>query len=78
MSVLQMMENDVNSVVGMNISYDFGGTKPIVGKVMATSKNKIESIIDGQLSTWYSYGISFDANGRTYYTVDKLTQLSGE
>ena len=78
MTVLEMMENDVNSVVGMNISYDFGGTKTIVGKVISTSKNKIDSMIDGQLSTWYSYGISFDANGRTYYTVDKFTQAIGE
>lgn len=77
MTVLEMMENDVNSVVGLDVSYEFGGTKPIVGKVWSTSKNKIEAMIDGQVSTWYSYGISFDA-GCAYYTVDKFTQLLGE
>ena len=77
MTVLEMMENDVNSVVGLDVSYDFGGTKPIVGKVVSTSKNKIDSMLDGQLFTWYTYGISFDA-GCAYNTVDKFTQLLGE
>ena len=76
MTVLEMMENDVNSVVGLNVSYEFGGSKPITGKVISTKKNTIKSMIDGQLSTWYSYGISFD--GRWYYTVDKFTRLLGE
>ena len=77
MTVLEMMENDVNSVVGLNVSYEFGGSKPIVGKVWSSKKNKIEAMIDGELSTWYSYGISFDA-GRPCYTVDKFTRLLGE
>ena len=72
-SVLEMMEKDVNSVIGLSVSYEFGGTKPIVGKVVSTKQNKIESIIDGQLSTWYTFGISFDGAG--YYTVDKFTTL---
>ena len=77
MNVLEMMQQDKDSVIGLNVSYDFGGSKPIVGKVVSTKQTKIESIIDGQLSTWYSYGISFDA-GCAYYTVDKFTQLLGE
>lgn len=75
MTVLEMMEKDVNSVVGLDVSYDFGGSKPIVGKVVSTLKNKIDSMIDGQLCTWYSYGISFD-DGCAYYTVDKFTRFS--
>lgn len=74
-SILKMMENEID-VVGSTVSYDFGGSKPIVGKVMSTKKNKIESIIDGELSVWYSYGISFDS-GCSYYTVDKFTKLVG-
>ena len=77
MTVLEMMQQDKDSVIGLDVSYEFGGTKPIIGKVVSTSKNKIDSIIDGQLFTWYSYGISFD-NGCAYYTVDKFTQLLGE
>ena len=77
MNVLEMMQQDKDSVIGLNVSYDFGGSKPIVGKVVSTKQTKIESIIDGQLSTWYSYGISFDA-GCAYHTVDKFTQLLGE
>ena len=77
MNVLEMMQQDKDSVIGLDVSYEFGGSKPIVGKVVSTSKNKIDSIIDGQLCTWYSYGISFD-DGCAYYTVDKFTQLLGE
>ena len=77
MTVLKMMQHDKNSVVGLDVSYDFGGSKPVTGKVMSTKKNKIEAMIDGQLSTWYSYGISFD-EGCSYYTVDKFTSLLGE
>jgi hypothetical protein len=77
MTVLEMMQQDKDSVVGLDVSYEFGGTKPIVGKVVSTSKNKIEAMIDGQLSTWYTYGISFD-DGGAYYTVDKFTQLLGD
>jgi hypothetical protein len=73
MPVLEMMKKDVNSVVGLTVSYDFGGSKPLVGKVVSTKKNKIESIIDGELSVWYSYGISF--GGCSYYTVDKFTKV---
>lgn len=74
-SVLGMMKKDVGSVVGLTVSYDFGGSTPIVGKVISTKQNKIESIIDGELSVWYSYGISF--GGCSYYTVDKFTKLVG-
>ena len=77
MTVLEMIENDVNSVVGLNVSYEFGGSKPITGKVMSTKKNTVEAMIDGELSTWYSYGISFNAGG-SFYTVDKFTRLLGE
>ena len=73
MNVLEMMQHDKDSVVGLGVSYDFGGSKPIVGKVMSTKKNTIESMIDGEMSTWYSYGISFGGSG--YYTVDKFTKL---
>ena len=72
MALLKMMENGVD-VVGLTVSYDFGGSKPLIGKVVSTKKNKIESIIDGELSVWYSYGISF--GGCSYYTVDKFTKV---
>ena len=73
-SVLKMMENGVD-VVGLTVSYDIGFSKPIVGEIVSTKKDKIESIIDGELSVWYSYGISF--GGCSYYTVDKFTKLVG-
>ena len=76
MTVLEMMENDVNSVIGLDVSYDFGGTKPIIGQCQAVSKNAWHNLIDGEMSTWYSYSVSFGGAG--YYTVDKFTQLFRE
>ena len=76
MTVLEMMENDVNSVVGLTLSLDLGGSKPIIGQCQAVSKYAWHNLIDGEMSTWYSYSVSFGGAG--YYTVDKFTQLLGE
>ena len=76
MTALEMMENDVNSVVGLTLSLDLGGSKPIIGQCQAVSKNAWHNLIDGEMSTWYSYSVSFGGYG--YYTVDKFTQLLGE
>ena len=71
MNVLEMMENDVNSVIGLALRIN--GSKPIIGQCQAVSKNAWHNLIDGEMSTWYSYSISFGGAG--YYTVDKFTQL---
>ena len=71
-----MMENDVNSVVGLTLSLDLGGSKPIIGQCQAVSKNAWHNLIDGEMSTWYSYSVSFGGAG--YYPVDKFTKLLGE
>ena len=70
MTVLEMMEKDVNSVIGLTLRIN--GSKPIIGQCQAVSKNAWH-IIDGEMSTWYSYSVSFGGAG--YYTVDKFTQL---
>ena len=75
MSVLEMMKNDVNSVIGLTLSLDLGGSKPIIGQCQAVSKNAWH-IIDGEMSTWYSYSVSFGGAG--YYPVDCLTKVVGE
>jgi hypothetical protein len=75
MTVLEMMENDVNSVVGLTLSLDLGGSKPIIGQCKEVSKYAWHNLIDGEMSTWYSYSVSFGGAG--YYTVDKFTQLLG-
>ena len=76
MNVLEMMQQDKDSVVGLTLSLDLGGSKPIVGQCQAVSKNAWHNLIDNEMSTWYSYSVSFGGAG--YYPVDKFTQLLGK
>lgn len=75
MSILEMVQNNVNSVIGLTVEYDYGGTNPIVGKIVSSKINEHKIIIDDELSIMYSYSISFD--GSTYYVLDKFTKLIG-
>ena len=70
MTVLEMMEKDKDSVIGLTLRIN--GSKPIIGQCQAVSKNAWHN----EMSTWYSYSVSFGGAG--YYTVDKFTQLLGE
>jgi hypothetical protein len=72
MPVLEMMEKNL-PVVGLTVSHDIGFSKPIVGEIVSTKTTKTERIIDGELSVWYSYGISF--GGCSYYTVGNFTKV---
>jgi hypothetical protein len=67
MNVLEIMMNDVGSVVDKTVAYDFGGSNPIIGKVVAAKYTKQSCKIDGEDSFLKVYGISFD--GKSYYTV---------
>lgn len=73
MNTLEMIQNNVNSVIGLTVEYDYGGTKPIIGKIVSSKINEHKMIIDGESSVMYSYAISFD--GFSYYIVDKFTKL---
>ena len=42
MNVLEMMKKDTQSVVGLTVEYDFGGTKPIVDVI----NDKIIAMLD--------------------------------
>ncbi len=70
MTVLEMMKKDVNSVVGLKVSYDFGGTKPIIDTITDTRIKENEWEIDGVLTKALSYWISFDG-GTCFYGVYK-------
>ena len=73
MNVLDMLTQDTDSVIGLTLSLDLGGSKPIVGQVKAVKKNEWNNLIDGEMSTWYSYSVSFEGAG--YYPVDSLTKV---
>ena len=76
MTVLEMMQQDKDSVIGLTLSLDLGGSKPIIGQCQTVSKNAWHNLIDGEMSTWYSYSVSFGGAG--YYPVDCLTKVVGE
>ncbi len=75
MTVLEMMKRDVNSVVGLTVEYDFGGSKPIVETVKsAYSKDYFVSLDRNDTPTKCTvYAISFD--GLSFFTVDKFTKV---
>lgn len=75
MNVLEIMKTDLNSIIGSVVEYDFGGSKPIIGKVMAARKNVYLIKADKfnpEDSVISVYTISFD--GESFFTVDKLTK----
>lgn len=74
MTILEMMKKDVNSVVGLKVSYDFGGTKPIIDFITNTEIKEYQWEIDGVWTKYLRYCISFDG-GTCFYGVDKFVNL---
>lgn len=81
MNLQEMMKKDVESVVGLNVSYDFGGTKPLNGVIGAARIKDYEWEIDGEKHTTQRYHIAInseccfyevDAFLNGYYDYDKL------
>lgn len=73
MNVLETMQQDKDSVIGLTLSLDLGGSKPIIGKVVNTKQSEWNTLVDGAMTTWYSYSVSFGGCG--YYPVDCLTKV---
>jgi hypothetical protein len=68
MAVLDMMRDDVDSIVGKTVEYDFGGSNPLVMNVTHTKKTPWNwTDDDGFEQTSYTYSIS--ENDTSYYTV---------
>jgi hypothetical protein len=74
MTVLEMMKQDINSVVGLTVEYYYGGSKPIVDVVTNAKVVEQPVTVDGEPSTVQIYLISFNG-GLSYYTVDKFTKV---
>ena len=73
MNVLDRMQTDINSVIGLTLSLDLGGSEPIIGEVVNTKQSEWNNLIDGVMTTWYSYSVCF--GGCSYYPVDCLTKV---
>ena len=80
MTVLEMMKKDIQSVVGLTVQYDFGGTKPI-GDVIADARiNEYTCTLDGEEHIAKIYMISFISSPGSFYPVhsyDVKIQLAG-
>lgn len=72
-NVLEMMKQDINSVVGLCVVYNYGGSEPLVGVVQDVRKTTFNAVVDGENSTIDSYSISF--NGWSFYVVDAFTRV---
>lgn len=73
MTVLEMMKRDVNSVIGLTVEYDFGGSAPIVDTIVAANSRDYFASLDGIDTKCIVYGISF--NGASFWTVDKTVKV---
>jgi len=67
MNVLEMMQKDPNSVVGVLVEYDFGGTTSIINTVKDAVIRNYTWDDEGNKTDALSYLISFDGNH--YYIV---------
>ena len=70
-NVLKMMKQDVDSVVGLNVSYDFGGTKPIEGIIGAARIKEFEWTIEGEKHITKRYFIAIN-DDCCFYAIDKF------
>ena len=71
MNVQEMMKQDANSVIGLNVSYDFGGTKPLVGIIGAARIKDYSWTIDGEQHITQRYHIAINSDC-CFYEVDKF------
>lgn len=78
-TVLEMMKKDAQSVVGLTVEYDFGGTKPIVDIIASGRINEYKCTLDGEEHTRKLYMISFMSSSCSFYPVhpDDVKILAG-
>ena len=71
MNVQEMMKQDVDSVIGLTVSYDFGGTKPLVGIIENARIKDYEWTIDGETHITQIYQIAINSDCG-FYEIDKF------
>lgn len=73
MNVLETMQQNKDSVIGLTLSLDLGCSTPITGIVQAVKQNTWNHLVDGVKTISHSYSVSFD--GCSYYPVNCLTKI---
>ena len=68
-TVYEMMMKDPQSVVGLTVEYNFGGTKPIVDVISNGRVSKYNYTIEDEPYIGKIYQISFMSAPMSYYRV---------
>lgn len=68
-SVLEMMKENIQSVVGLTVEYDYGGIKPFVDVIANGRVSEYNYIIGDVPYVGKIYQISFTSNPMSYYGV---------
>lgn len=68
-TVLEMMKKDTQSVVGLTVEYDYGGSKPIVDVIANGRVSEYNYTIEDTPHIGKVYQISFMSVPLSYYGV---------
>ena len=68
-TVFEMMKKDTQSVVGLIVEYDYGGSKPIVDVISNGRVSEYNYTIEDAPHTGKIYQISFASSPMSYYGV---------
>jgi hypothetical protein len=68
-TVYEMMMRDAQSVVGLTVEYDYGGSKPIVDAISNGRVFKYPYTIEDRPYVGKIYEISFMSAPKSYYRV---------
>ena len=68
-TVYEMMMRDAQSVVGLTVEYDYGGSKPIVDVIANGRASEYSYTIEGASHIGKIYEISFASSPMSYYGV---------
>lgn len=69
MNILKMMKEDLTSVVGLRVEYDFGGSEPLIGWIAEARVCAYATLLDGQDYVGKYYVISFTDHPFSFYGV---------
>ncbi len=68
-TVYEMMMRDTQSVVGLTVEYDYGGSKPIIDVIANGRASEYSYTIEDEPYVGWIYQISFMSAPMSYYCV---------
>ena len=68
-TVYEMMKKDTQSVVGLTVEYDYGGSKPIVDVIASGRVSEYNYTLEDVPHIGKIYQISFASSPMSYYGV---------